>query len=215
MIITIDGPSASGKSTIAQLLAQHNKMYYINSGYLYRAYAYIKHQEPTLTTEQFLNGITYEYSTAPRVYWHNNEITHYLKMPEVDIWASQLSAIPGVREIITALQRHLADNFNVVIDGRDCGSVVFPQADIKFFLTARVEVRARRWQHMQEKLGHVLTLAQAIDTIAERDRNDTNRPISPLRIPDGAILIDSSELSIQEVCATMQQYIDLTLRNNK
>lgn len=212
MIITIDGPSASGKSTIAQLLAQHNTMYYINSGYLYRAYAYVMNTEPLTTHEQFLAHIKYEYINSPRVFWHSVDITHFLKTPEIDRLSSQISGIQEVRPLITSLQRKLARHHDIVIDGRDCGTVVFPNAEVKFFLTASVEVRARRWQHMQLRHGHLITLEEAIRLIAERDIRDSTRHIAPLTQPVDAILVDSTHLSIEEVCATMQPYIDLKLQ---
>ncbi len=212
MIITIDGPSASGKSTIAQLVAQNNGMYYINSGFLYRAYAYVMNQNPGTTSEEFLRFISYKYHSFPQVLWHNVEITHYLKTPEIDRLASQLSGLHEVRPLITQLQRNLADQYDVVIDGRDCGTVVFPNAEVKFYLTASLEVRAQRWQHMQLRHGHIITYQEAINLISERDLRDSTRNIAPLTKPQDAIAIDSSELTIEEVCAIMQKHIDLKLQ---
>ncbi len=211
MIITIDGPSASGKSTIARLLAEKLKFYYINTGLLYRALAYllIQHRnynfkllsDPKQNDIQAIvdpQRLVYSYNKGPHILFDNQDITSYLKDAYIDKGASIISAVPLVREMLLKFQKDIARCNNIIVEGRDTGSVVFPHADYKFYLTAKLPIRAQRWLKMQQKRGNQLTLQEAIESIRKRDLQDSKRAISPLVIPEKAIVIDNSDMSEYE-----------------
>lgn len=213
MIITIDGPVASGKSSLAKAVAQRHGFYYLNSGLLYRAAAYCLYTysysldqiNELLTTQQ----IRYDFDgNDPHIYFTNKEITLLLKTAHIDQVASKVSVDIHLRRAITELQKLLVEKRNAVVEGRDCGTVVFPDADIKFFITASLSVRAQRWlQDQHERGNNSLTLEQAVASIAERDKRDVTREISPLRIPDGAIEIDTTNYSFAESADILSSYI--------
>lgn len=224
MIITIDGPTASGKSTIASLVAEKLGFYYISSGILFRALAYILSCENKYSPDfsnvkesdlSFYSGdrIVYHYcpNAGAQVFFDCNDITPFLKTSVIDRYASLIAVNPHVRKQLLKLQHTIAQKHNVVVEGRDSGSVVFPHADIKFFLTASVRVRARRWKHDQEKHHKKFTLAQAIKHISERDMRDQSRAIAPLIIPPDAIIIDNSDMTLPE---TLQVIIAAIKKNS-
>jgi CMP/dCMP kinase len=222
MIVTIDGPVASGKSTVSRMLAQQLGYYYLCSGLLYRALGYllINLYEYTLETiahptqediERCLDSAYFSYryddTHQERVFFKDQDITPYLKDKFIDKVASIMSVDAHVRHAVAQLQRSIASAHNIVTDGRDVGSAVFPHAEVKFFVTASVQVRAQRWRKDQEKYSNYLSEEQAIASITDRDDRDKNRTIAPLIIPDGAIIIDTSELTIQETIDEMLKYI--------
>jgi CMP/dCMP kinase len=222
MIITIDGPGVSGKSTVARLLAEKLGFYYVSSGFLYRACAYLLLHEASYTLEDLAHAqqadierfldprhlrYTYDTTNKEQVSYQDINITSHLKTPEIDRASSIISSIPLVRTKLMHMQRNIGIHHNIVIDGRDCGSVVFPQADHKFFLTADLEVRAKRWVSDQQKKGITLDVALACHELRERDRRDLERKISPLVVPEGAALIDSSALDRDQVLAMMENLI--------
>lgn len=221
MIITIDGPTASGKSTIGRILANQLGFYYLCSGLLYRAIGYCLVHEYGYTLEtiahvSFANinecaaQLRYEYNerSQERIFYKNNDITLYLKDKFMDQVASTVSINKDVRKAVTTIQRDVAHHHNIVVDGRDVGSVVFPDAEVKFFLTASVEVRAQRWRKDQERHNNYFSLQEAITSITERDERDKNRTIAPLIIPPKAIVVDNSSLSIEETIAKMMEHIN-------
>lgn len=211
MIITIDGPTASGKSTIAQLLAQQQDYLYINSGLLYRAVAYVLIQKKLpidahshlarIEVDLLFPAITYHYhrDKGASILWNNKNITHLLKTAEIDLAASIVALQPLIRQEILEYERTLADEFNVIADGRDCGTVIFPQAEHKFFITASLNVRAERWQRDQRNAGKEFSLEAAKSIVEERDRRDAERSISPMKPADDALIIDTSSMTIQDV----------------
>ena len=221
MIITIDGPVNSGKSTIARMLAQKKNLFYINSGLLFRALSYVMteicnisvEQLVTLTHDQILkcldlSKLQYLYQgNAESVLYDGNNITWHLKSPEIDHAASLIATNGDVREILLKLERRLAQSHDVVIDGRDTGSVVFPDADYKIFLTASPEVRAKRWQASQEKKGNRLPFDVALKEVNRRDERDKTRLIAPLIEPQDAIRIDSSDKSTDEIIQEIEKVI--------
>jgi len=224
MIITIDGPTASGKSTIARLLAKRLKFYYLNSGLLYRAVAYLLVNNCLYKENNLLNPrpedlqkyidsarFLYDYDEGfkERILFDGENITPYLKTSFMDKSASVLSANKMVRDLLLKIQRVCAQKFDIVAEGRDMGSVVFPEANFKFFLTASVQVRAQRWIDDQQKLGNKFFTNEAIDRITERDKRDKEREIAPLSIPQGAIIVDNSDLNIQETLDRMVELLDL------
>jgi len=222
IIITIDGVAASGKSTLARMLAHKFHYYYVNSGLLYRTLAYLLihkfgYNESTIVHvdtkdiaacfDPSIFEYVYDEKNQERILFNTQDITAYLKDSFVDKIASITSVNVYVRHFITDIQHSLAEKYNIVIDGRDVGSVVFPHAQVKFYLTAAVEVRAKRWLVDQKKRGHDYTLHQAIEKIADRDERDRERSVGPLIIPQGAIVVDNSIMNLQETFELMVQYI--------
>lgn len=216
MIITIDGPSGSGKSTVAQQVAQRLSIFYLNTGALYRTIAYLVFEE---ASSQFfkkyaveLNNITPEYLAAlPTIDYSysqagagiaiaGNDITpHLYATQDIDTHASRLSALPAVRTYLLDIQRSIACQHSIIADGRDCGTIVFPQADHKFFLTASLDARTKRRMLDPKSIALGLSFDQVKADITARDERDQNRATAPLRIPEGATIIDSSDLTIEEV----------------
>lgn len=202
MIITIDGPSGAGKSTIAKLLARSSGFTYIDSGAIYRgiAYAYKTHGD-NKAIEEFLPGIalSFEFKSRTRVWLGNDDISDKIRQPEISLLASSLSQIPFVRDYANAVQRMLGCKGRVVLEGRDTGSIVFPDADLKFYLDARPEERAGRRHLELSAKGSPDALETVKEEMEKRDRNDSQRAIAPLVIPDGAIYVDTTGIGIKEV----------------
>ena len=205
--IAIDGPAGAGKSTIARRVAKELSFIYVDTGAMYRAMAlYLLRKEVNKDdTEQIGNicqdaEISIEYQNGEQIVLLNDEnVNSYLRTEEVGNMASVSSAVPRVREKLLSLQRKLARDMSVVMDGRDIGTTILPDADVKIYLTASSLTRAkRRYLELQEK-GTVCNLDEIQKDIEERDQRDMNREISPLRQAEGAVLVDSSDLTIQQV----------------
>ncbi len=226
MIITIDGPTASGKSTVARHLAKSLGYYYIYSGLLFRALAYVLINEHGYKEDDLRNPrvedlehsfgpehFFYQYSDQfqERVFFNEIDITPHLKSSIIDRSSSILSTSKRVRNRIADLQRDIARDYSVVVDGRDAGSVIFPGADLKFFLTASVAVRAERWRQVQAKHGDDFTIDQSIEQINERDNRDRQRSIAPLTVSDDAIMIDNSDLTQQQTFEKMLALVRINL----
>lgn len=205
--IAIDGPAGAGKSTIARRVAKELSFIYVDTGAMYRAMAlYLLRREVNKDdTEQIGNicqdaEISIEYQNGEQIVLLNDEnVNSYLRTEEVGNMASVSSAVPRVREKLLSLQRKLARDMSVVMDGRDIGTTILPDADLKIYLTASSLTRAkRRYLELQEK-GTVCNLDEIQKDIEERDQRDMNREISPLRQAEDAVLVDSSDLTIQQV----------------
>ncbi len=223
MIITIDGPSVSGKTTVARMLARHLQYQYLASGLLFRGLAYalthaLHYTESTLahaTFDDIAAALSpqifkYEYScqVGERLFFKGTDITALLADEKIGMGASLIGSNPFARAGLAALQHAIADNKNTVTDGRDAGSVIFPCAAFKFFLTASLEERAMRWQKNQQAKGRAISIEQAHSEISERDARDSNRPVAPLRVPEGAVIIDSSGLRAEQVLQKMLDVIE-------
>lgn len=205
--IAIDGPAGAGKSTIARRVAKELSFIYVDTGAMYRAMAlYLLRREVNRDdTEQIGNicqdaEISIEYQNGEQIVLLNGEnVNSYLRTEEVGNMASVSSAVPRVREKLLSLQRKLARDMSVVMDGRDIGTTILPDANVKIYLTASSLTRAkRRYLELQEK-GTVCNLDEIQKDIEERDQRDMNREISPLRQAEDAVLVDSSDLTIQQV----------------
>jgi CMP/dCMP kinase len=216
VIITIDGPVACGKSSVAKELAKELKIYYLYTGLLYRAVAYILLKNNPLGDSwekiiqsldaekvKFIKDITYDYGSdngdmRPYIFYKGEEITKELYLSSIDQGASFVSSNKYVRAALLDLQREVATRYDIIADGRDCGSIVFPNADYKFYLTARVEVRALRVM-LDEKRGAAEQDLEKIKAeIEDRDQRDSKREIAPLVIPENAMIVDNSDLTFAE-----------------
>ena len=205
--VAIDGPAGAGKSTIAKLVAKEKGYIYVDTGAMYRALAihFLKKGVAPENTGDVINAcrdadvsIRYE-SGVQQVYLNGANVTGELRAEEVGNMASRTSAIPEVREKLLELQRTLARENDVIMDGRDIGTNILPDADVKIYLTASVETRAkRRYNELKEK-GEDCDLEQIAQDIKERDERDMNRDTAPLKKAEDAILVDSSDMTIPEV----------------
>ena len=205
--IAIDGPAGAGKSTIAKRVAKELGYIYVDTGAMYRAMAVfflkkgIRSEETDQIQKTCKNAvvtIAYE-DNVQQVYLNGENITSELRKEEVGKMASKSSAVKEVREQLLELQRELAEKENVVMDGRDIGTNILPNADTKIYLTASVETRAkRRFLELQEK-GEQCVLEEIARDIEERDHRDMTRKIAPLKQAEDAVYIDSSDMTIDEV----------------
>lgn len=217
-IIAIDGPSATGKSTTAKILAKKLSIVYIDTGAMYRASAYyfisnnIKiNEENTIKHMKDIN-IELKCSDSGMIILLNNEdITNKIRTAEISMGASDISKIGIVREKLVEMQRKLGNECSCVMDGRDIGSVVFPEADLKIYLDADSKIRAKRRQKDLEKAGQIMELNEIEHDIQKRDIQDMSRENSPLIRVDDAIVIDTTKLTAEEVA----EYIILLLKNKK
>ena len=205
--IAIDGPAGAGKSTIARRVAKELSFIYVDTGAMYRAMAlYLLHEGVDRNNTEQIGEIcqnaeiSIEYQSGEQIVLLNGEnVNAYLRTEEVGNMASVSSAVPRVREKLLSLQRKLAKDMSVVMDGRDIGTTILPDADVKIYLTASSLTRAkRRYLELQEK-GEVCNLDEIQKDIEERDQRDMNREISPLRQAEDAVLVDSSDLTIEQV----------------
>ncbi|MDO5690451.1 MAG: (d)CMP kinase [Tissierellia bacterium] len=208
--ISIDGPSGAGKSTIAKRLAEELGFSYLDTGAMYRGMTYLAIEKGIdLDDEEAVCRMTqsamlrYE---GQDLYVDDLPAEPHIRSEAVTRSVSLISSYGCVREKMVAMQRMLADEGNIVLDGRDIGTTVLPKADFKFYLTASPEVRARR-RYLENKEKSDLSYEQVLEDILRRDKYDSNRAISPLRVPEDAHQIDSSELNIEQVVQIMRDRI--------
>lgn len=226
MIITIDGPSGSGKTTLALNIAKHLHFFCISSGYLYRSLVYIlknfygydeeKMKNPNIADVEAIfdnNHFRYEYEYGiAKVYWID-EITQFLKEVEISKFAPVLAENDAVRGIIKSYEKKLVLSRDSVVEGRACGSSAYPQAEVKFYVDAPVQLRAHRLQNDQMKRGKEISFDLAVQAIEKRDFIDKNRLVDPLQIPLGAIILDSSKYSSEELLEQALKYIKKYFRH--
>lgn len=204
--IAIDGPAGAGKSSLSRLLAGKLEYIYVDTGALYRAVG-LKFSRlgfdtnlegdidavlsNTVVDIRFING-------AQRVFLDGQDVSDDIRTPVASMMASAVSAKPPVRAFLLDMQRKLAENNNVVMDGRDIGTVVLPNAQVKIFLTADVEVRAERRRKELAEKGQDVPFAEVLEDMKTRDYNDSHRPIAPLKQADDAVLADTTTLTFEE-----------------
>ena len=208
LVVAIDGPAGAGKSTVAKLAAKELGYTYIDTGAMYRAVAWKTLQQKADVTDALILDVVRDIDVrlayangVTQVFVDGQDITGEIRTPEVSHIVSQVAALGPVREKMVDLQRQMATEGGVLMDGRDIATHVLPDADVKIFLTASIEERAqRRWKEMREK-GYDMSLEELQKDIAARDKADSEREISPLVQADDATLLDTTGLSIDEVVA--------------
>jgi cytidylate kinase len=207
LVIAIDGPAGAGKSTVAQKLAARLGMSYVDSGATYRAAALKVLESGTSVEDQaavarLLEAVEIRFTSEgsqSRVWLDGRDVTQRIRTPEVTLAAAKVSRLPEVRKKLVALQRALVGERGVVMEGRDIGTVVFPDAPLKVFLLADVEERARRRLHQEQDEGRATSLEQTAYEIGRRDQLDAERKISPLVAASDAVQIDSTHLTADQV----------------
>ncbi len=210
--IAIDGPSGAGKSTIAKMLAAALNIDYIDTGAMYRAVGYKMLREGISLDQRdalkaMLDRTHIDFRQGETIL-DGEVISQAIRTPEISKMASDASAFPEVREKLVALQRAMGEEKSVIMDGRDIGTNVFPNAKYKFYLTATVSERARRrWLELKEK-GQEAELADVEADIITRDHNDTVRPLNPLRKAEDAIEIDTTNMNGEQVTQFILNYIN-------
>ena len=209
MVITIDGPSAAGKGSLARNLALHLDFAILDSGALYRAYAYFYNQSfSDIKIVQAINELVFiPTNDDTNIFYKGNEITAAIRNEEIAKTASKLSALSETRELLLDIQRNFMMGKNIIADGRDMGSVVFPDAELKIFLDASAKVRAeRRYLELQNR-GQEVNMRDLIADIEQRDLKDKTRTLSPLIPADDSIIIDSSVMSLEEVLSFTKKLV--------
>lgn len=222
MIITIDGPCGAGKSTVAQLLAQKLGCYYVNTGLLFRALAYILLEKYGYSKEQLKspspehiqiclheNILKYLYQNGnAQVVFEGKDITPFLKMGDMSEKASLVGLDGNVQNEMVLFQRKLSQGHDIVTEGRNLGTVVFPDAFAKFYLTASIKIRAARIVAFEKEKGNIIDSDEAERLVMERDHRDKTREHSPLMQPADALYIDSSNLNPEQVVEIMIHHIN-------
>jgi CMP/dCMP kinase len=220
MLITIDGPIATGKSTIAKHLAHKIGYIYYDTGAMYRCvtYAILKrkiHLEDAQELTTFLEELNFEIKVKNherRYYVDAEDVTEQIRGDEVTSHVSKVSAIKSVREKMVALQREHSIGINAVFEGRDMGTVVFPHADVKIFLTGDNRIRAkRRFDELKARFPEEtkdLTIEKVLEDLIRRDTYDSTREISPLKRADDALVIDTTDLSVEEIVSKILEHRD-------
>ena len=214
--IAIDGPAGAGKSTIARRLAQEMGYRYVDTGAIYRTVAYFMDlwgvsPKDTDGVNRYIDELTvnieYDDEGAQHMIMNGMDVTADIRTPEISQKTSLIAAQPVVREALLDMQREAARQYDVVMDGRDIGSVVLPKATVKIFLTASAEVRAhRRCKELQEK-GQKVDYDQILKDIRQRDYQDTHRDIAPLKMTRDSVKLDTSDMTIDQVIAAMKKII--------
>jgi len=210
-VITIDGPVGVGKSTISKILSQKLNYTYLDTGAMYRAFSLkilelgvsIKDKEKIISVIQntdlnYLDG---------KVFLDGEDVSNKIRTKEVEAIVSEIAAIPEVRKFMRGIQRRIASKGKVILEGRDCGTVIYPEARYKFYLTASVEERAKRRINDEKYSNKHSSLEEVIESINKRDKIDMTREDSPLKVPDGATVIDTTNLSIDEVVEIIMSQI--------
>ena len=205
--IAVDGPSGAGKSSLAKAIAAELHILYVDTGAIYRTigcYARRKGVEAADTEAviallpEVKIGMRYDAQGLQHMLLHGEDVTEEIRLPEMSLYASAVSAIPEVRAFLLEMQRDFARKSSVIMDGRDIGTVVLPHADVKIFLKADVEVRARRREIELQERGTPRPYEQVLEEMRQRDYNDTHRSAAPLRAAEDAVIVDTSDLDFRQ-----------------
>ena len=205
--VAIDGPSGAGKSTLARSVARELGAVYVDTGAIYRTVGYGAwrqgidpgaEEEICALLPQLEISMAYDGDGLQRMYLNGEDVTREIRLPPISLYASRVSAIPAVRSFLMDMQRDMARRCSVVMDGRDIGTVVLPQADVKIFLTAAPEARARRRLLELGQRGERADYDTILRDIIQRDEQDRNRPVAPLRQAEDAVLLDTTNLNLAE-----------------
>ena len=215
MTITIDGPSGAGKSTVAKALAKRLGFIYIDTGAMYRVVAFemrkrrmrFEDEDTLFQWASSLQIIFLDRKGESHVLCNGKDLTQEIRSPEISLLASEFSKRRGVREALVKIQREMGEGGGVVLEGRDTGTVVFPSADVKFYLDAQPEERARRRYEELTGKGVNVNFEETLAEVIRRDHNDMNRSLSPLRRAEDAIVIDSTRRSAEEVVEAMLRLV--------
>ena len=216
-VITIDGPAGSGKSTISRLLAKKIGCLYLDTGAMYRAVALAAKRNKTdlndgKALEQLCHSLDLHFKTdqtPPRLFLNGEDISSSIRSPEMDMASSKVSAVGEVRKAMTGLQRKMAKGMTLVAEGRDMGTVVFPEAKHKFYLTASLEIRTERRHKERLERGETVSRALIESQLKKRDHQDKTRTIAPLRAADDAKIIDTTEMTPEQVLGAILYQLDL------
>ncbi len=215
--IAIDGPAGAGKSTIARALAKELGYYYVDTGAIYRTVAYFLDllgisPKDTDGVERYIDELTvvieYDEEGKQHMIMNGMDVTDEIRTQDISQKASLVSAQPVVREVLLEMQREVARQHNVIMDGRDIGTVVLPKADVKIFLTAAPEVRAKRRCDELIAKGQKAKYETILQEIQQRDYQDTHRKIAPLKPARDSVKLDTSELDVQGVLAAMRKIVE-------
>ena len=214
--IAIDGPAGAGKSTIARRLAKDLGFYYVDTGAIYRTVAYFMDllgvspkdlDGVNRYIDELTIGIEYDEDGAQHMIMNGMDVTQDIRNQDISQKASLVSAHAVVRDVLLDMQRDVAKSHNVIMDGRDIGTVVLPKADVKIFLTASVDVRAKRRTDELIAKGQKAELSQIKKEIEQRDYQDTHRPIAPLKMARDSIKVDTSDMDIDAVVQTIKEIV--------
>lgn len=211
--IAIDGPVAAGKTTQSKLLAKELGFLYVDTGAMYRTIAVFMTWFPTLapSMEKVLAGINMKLKRGQdgeqRMFLGTEDVTDQLRTPKISKLASNISALPCVRDFLLGMQRKAAEENDVVMEGRDIGTVILPDATVKIFLTADADMRAfRRWRELKQK-GQTENFYNVMEDLKARDYNDSHREVAPLKQAEDAILLDCTELSSRETTQALLEIV--------
>ena len=214
--IAIDGPAGAGKSTIAKALAKELGYYYVDTGAIYRTVAYFMDligisPKDVDGVNRYIDEVTveieYDEDGAQHMFMNEIDVTNDIRTQDISQKASLISAHAVVRDVLLDMQRDVANKHNVIMDGRDIGTVVLPRADVKIFLTASAEVRAKRRHLELQAKGSKDSFEKVLAEIKQRDHQDSTREIAPLKQAKDAVLVDTSDMDIETVVAHIRQIV--------
>jgi len=214
--VAIDGPAGAGKSSIAKVVAKNLGYVYVDTGALYRSVAYYAISNKIKPDDapnvcKLLSGLDVQLkfiNGQQRVFVAGEDVSDKIRTPEVSMGSSAVSAIPEVRNFLFDLQKKIASENNIIMDGRDIGTVVLPDAQLKIFLTASAEERARRRYEEIKNSQEGISFENILSDIIRRDQNDMNRAVAPLKQADDAILVDSTDMGIDQVISHIENLIN-------